>query len=120
MIAAMLLLLARDSITATSTLEFPAEMRPAFDIYQTCLNEATIKRTEAKAVDFKRLAAQVIADCKTARVQAFAAAQTALDPDPKPSPDRHAAFIEATFKGVEASLGDFVETLRTSRKWQEK
>jgi len=121
MIAALLLLLlAQDRITATDALDFPDAMRPAFDTYQHCLNDAMVKRTAANAIDFKALTASVIADCKTVRAQAFAAAQIALDPDPKPSPDRHAGFIESIFTGVEASLGRFVETLRASGKWQEK
>ncbi len=112
-LATALLAFPQTEVRATDTLEFPDAMRPAFDRYQQCLNDGLTTRSSAKKkVNYDTVGAAVIAACKTVRASAFAEAQTALDPDPVPSSDRHAGFITSIFDALEVSFAKFVRTVR--------
>jgi hypothetical protein len=118
MIVALLFALAvQDSVSMTDTLEFPNEMRPAFDTYMACLQGGFSAKVEAAAttpINFDTVAGAVIQECKATRAKATEDAQIALAPDPVPSPDNHASLINGAFDGVEVSFATFIQTARAA------
>ena len=118
MIVALLLAMAfQDSVSMTDRLEFPNEMRPAFDNYMACLQggfNSKVEASSASPINFDTVADAVVRECKATRAKAFADAQAALAPDPVPSPDNHAGLINGTFDGVESSFAKFIQTARAA------